>query len=721
MKIKNNIKVNILIIALLSLSLKTLAFQPVTYQKENIRIGDAISILEDPSRNLDIYKVAQSSNFVKSKSKTISLPLSKSNFWLKFTVKNTSQKEALFLMIENPSLENTELYFLRNGRYHKEVVSNNLPFNNRKFIHQNPIFRLSIPKDSTASYFVKVNSNLQMVLPCVIGDPQSITEYNIHHDMFWGVLVGILLVMVFYNLFLFISTKDKGYLFYVLYTLFTLFTQITLSGYGFKYLFNNSPLLVHKALVVFPGIAGIFGIVFIKIFLQTKDRTPKLNHLFIISLTLYSAAILTKLIGLDLISYRLIDISAVSTIFIIYLVAIKIALQGYRPAKFFLLAWSVFFIGLILFILRNYGILPYNFYTNYTMQIGTALEVTLLSLALADRINILKKEKEASQAEALAVAKENARIVREQNVVLEQKVLERTHELIETNEELSVTLEDLKQTQSQLVASEKMASLGQLTAGIAHEINNPINFVTSNVYPLTRDVNQLLEALENIESIGLSEKSKSEKQQEIEDYKEDLDFDYLKIEINHLLKGIHEGATRTAEIVKGLRVFSRLDEDDLKKADINEGLDSTLIIMNSTLNSSRIKVVKEYGDIPTAECYPGKLNQVFLNIISNAIHAITKVHGESGEGELKISTTNSEGNIYISIKDNGSGMDDVTKGKIFDPFFTTKDVGEGTGLGMSIAYNTIKKHSGDIIIKSKLGEGTEMIIQIPIIHKIILA
>jgi two-component system NtrC family sensor kinase len=720
MKIKNNIKVNILIIALLSLSFNALAHQSVVYKKDNIRIGDAISILEDPSRKLDIYKVAQSNNFVKSKSETISLPLSKSNFWLKFTVRNNSEKDALFLMIENPSLTNAELYFLKDGRYHKEAVSNNLPFNNRKFIHQNPIFRLSIPQDSTASYFVKVNSDLQMVLPCIIGAPQSITEYNIHHDMFWGVLVGILLVMVFYNLFLYISTKDKGYLFYVLYTLFTLFTQITLSGYSFKYLFNDSPLLLHKALVVFPGIAGIFGIVFIKIFLQTKERTPKLNHLFIISLTIYSAAILTKLIGLDLISYRLIDVSAVSTIIIIYLVATRIALQGYRPAKFFLLAWSVFFIGLILFILRNFGILPYNFYTNYTMQIGTALEVTLLSLALADRINILKKEKEASQAEALAVAKENARIVREQNVILEQKVLERTHELIETNEELSVTLEDLKQTQSQLVASEKMASLGQLTAGIAHEINNPINFVTSNVSPLTRDVNQLLEALESIETIGLSEKSTAEKQQEIEDYKEDLDFDYLKIEINHLLKGIHEGASRTAEIVKGLRVFSRLDEDDLKKADINEGLDSTLIIMNSALSTNKIKVIKEYGNIPPAECYPGKLNQVFLNIISNAIHAIAKVHGESGEGELKIATESRDENIYISIKDNGSGMDGKTISKIFDPFFTTKDVGEGTGLGMSIAYNTIKKHSGQISIQSEPGEGTEMIIQIPIIHQIIL-
>jgi signal transduction histidine kinase len=712
-------KISLLIVIILNVSFKTFGSQPVVFKKDNILIGTAISVLEDKTKELDIYKVAKSNNFIKSTSQTVGLPLSKSNFWLKFSVKNNSDRENLLLMIENSSLEHAELFFLEDGHYKKEIVSNTFSFDSRKYQHQNPIFDLNIPKDSTVSYFVKVNSDIQMVLPCLIGVSQNIFDYNINHDLFWGVLVGILSVMVFYNLFLFISTKDKSYLFYVLYTFFTLFTQITLSGYSFKYLFSDSPLLLHKALVVFPGLAGIFGIVFIQIFLQSKQRTPKLNHLFGISLALYSGAIIAKLINLDLVSYRLIDIAAVSTIFIIYLIAVNIALQGYRPAKFFLLAWSVFFVGLILFILRNFGILPYNFYTNYTMQIGTALEVTLLSLALADRINILKKEKEISQAEALEAAQENERIIKEQNVILEQKVQERTTELVATNDELSDTLQDLKETQSQLVASEKMASLGQLTAGIAHEINNPINFVTSNVSPLTRDVNQLLEALENIESIGLSEKSKEEKLQEIEDYKEDLDFDYLKIEIDHLLKGIHEGASRTAEIVKGLKVFSRLDEDDLKKADINECLDSTLVIMNSLLNSSKIKLLKEYGDIPVAECYPGKLNQVFLNIISNATHAITQVHGESGEGELKITTQSKGKDIYISIKDNGSGMDEVTMSKIFDPFFTTKDVGEGTGLGMSIAYNTIKNHNGEILINSKLGGGTEMIIHIPVTHQTI--
>ena len=173
----------------------------------------------------------------------------------------------------------------------------------------------------------------------------------------------------------------------------------------------------------------------------------------------------------------------------------------------------------------------------------------------------------------------------------------------------------------------------------------------------------------------------------------------------------------TAEIVKGLRIFSRLDEDDLKKADINEGLDSTIIIVNNLFNN-KITLIKEYGNIPLIECYPGKLNQVFLNIISNAIYAINKQHGDKPDGILKISTRHDENTVFVKIEDNGTGMDETTKKKIFEPFFTTKDVGEGTGLGMSITYNTIKKHNGNIVINSELGVGTEFILELPIIHEI---
>ncbi len=342
--------------------------------------------------------------------------------------------------------------------------------------------------------------------------------------------------------------------------------------------------------------------------------------------------------------------------------------------------------------------------------------MALLSFGLAYSINILKEEKEASQVRELAISLENEKLIREQNIVLEQKVDERTRELTESNESLQTTLTHLKETQSQLVEAEKMASLGQLTAGVAHEINNPINFVTSNVAPLKRDIKMIWETLEEVERIAFKEGiSETEKQLQIKKFKEDLDIDYLKTEVDFLLKGMHDGAHRTAEIVKSLRIFSRVDEDTLKFADLNEGLESTMVILNSLLNNT-IEVDKIYGDMPKVECHAGKLNQVFLNIVTNAIYAVNKKFNHDVGGKIWIETGVHADNtsVFIKIADNGIGIPKEIHERIFEPFFTTKDVGEGTGLGMSIAYNTIAKHHGKIIVDSEVGQGTSFTLLIPI-------
>ncbi|MEN9522974.1 MAG: hypothetical protein RL065_1351, partial [Bacteroidota bacterium] len=265
--------------------------------------------------------------------------------------------------------------------------------------------------------------------------------------------------------------------------------------------------------------------------------------------------------------------------------------------------------------------------------------------------------------------------------------------------ELNETLVKLQTTQQQLVQSEKMASLGQLTAGVAHEINNPINFVSSSIGSLKRD----------IDDVKLLLKTYQEKPTEAPSLAKQLDIDYTITEIDDLMKGISEGASRTAEIVKGLRNFSRTDEAELKKADMNESLDSTLMILQTKLKDKNVEVVKEYGKIPAINCYPGQLNQVFMNIISNAADAI-----ENTNGKIEINTLIESNTLKIKIKDNGKGMSDEVKQKIFDPFFTTKDVGSGTGLGLSIVYGIIEKHDGKINVNSEPGIGTEFVINLPI-------
>lgn len=287
-----------------------------------------------------------------------------------------------------------------------------------------------------------------------------------------------------------------------------------------------------------------------------------------------------------------------------------------------------------------------------------------------------------------------------------EEILASNEALEQQKEELQTTLENLKQTQSQLIQAAKMASLGQLTAGVAHELNNPINFISGNVSPLERDLREVFSLLDKYDSIIKKYKIES-KFKDVESLKEKLNFNYLVQEIVSLLDGIDEGAQRTSQIVKGLRSFSRLDEDEFIQTDIHEGIDSTLLVLRNKIKN-RITIHKNYGDIPKIMCLPTKLNQVFMNIITNGIQAIEE------KGEIFIETTRSNNNIKISFRDTGAGISDEVKRRIFEPFYTTKGVGKGIGLGLSISFGIIEKHNGDIDVISELDKGTEFVISLPI-------
>ena len=696
------------------------ASQPILFSDDvqGDNIGRYMAIFQDPSEKLSFEQVQNSASLFKPNKKDIlNLGSNSDNNWIRFSIVNNSSHDKLVLNLANPIIDRVSFYIVKGGRVDSITVEENDPVHQRSYKHQFYIFDIPLKKGESAECYLMLRSNEQILVPLTLYTPTSIIPSLVRSDTLSGLYLGIMLVMLLYNLFIYFSARDKHYLDYVHYIFWVTITQASVLGYGHKFLWTDSVWLTANMVTFTGAMSGIATVIFAKSFLRTSLYAPKFNTALNFIIMGDILAIIVLLTGFPLVSYQIVNATAALGSPIVVYTAYVVYRKDYKPARYFLYAWSVFLASVLVFVLKDYGIISYNLFTIHSVQIGSALEAILLSFALADKINILKEEKEASQAAALEVAQENERIIREQNSMLERKVNERTFELKEANSVLNITLDDLKQAQSQLVESEKMASLGQLTAGIAHEINNPINFVTSNVMPLKRDIEMLLDAIETVEKVGLSDDTVSDKIQQIENYKEEMDFDYLKIEISHLLKGIHEGASRTAEIVKGLRIFSRVDEDDLKRADVNEGLESTMVILNNLMNN-KVKVIREYGELPRIECYPGKLNQVFLNIISNAIHAMHKKFGEAPEGLLTISTSCDEEHVFIRIKDNGTGMNENTRKKIFEPFFTTKDVGEGTGLGMSIAFNTIKRHEGHIHINTKEGEGTEFILELPQIHKI---
>ncbi|MBD2681465.1 MULTISPECIES: ATP-binding protein [Nostoc] len=300
---------------------------------------------------------------------------------------------------------------------------------------------------------------------------------------------------------------------------------------------------------------------------------------------------------------------------------------------------------------------------------------------------------------------------------LEDRVDERTTEL-------KNTLEELQRTQSQIIQTEKMSSLGQLVAGVAHEINNPVNFIHGNLNHLQEYSQDLLAFVQ------LYQQYNSNPVPEIQIAAEKMDLEFLQEDLPKILSSMKVGTDRIREIVLSLRNFSRMDEAEFKSVDIHQGIDSTLMILQHRLKAkseqSEIQVIKDYGNLPPVECYAGQLNQVFMNILVNAIDALEESHVKDTHQEskdnfsqiiIRTSVVNSTW-VKVAIADNGVGISQELQQRIFDPFFTTKPIGKGTGMGMSISYQIItEKHGGKLECFSTLGKGTEFIIQIPVRRK----
>lgn len=272
------------------------------------------------------------------------------------------------------------------------------------------------------------------------------------------------------------------------------------------------------------------------------------------------------------------------------------------------------------------------------------------------------------------------------------------------NAELAQGKAQLQQLQVQIVQNAKMASLGRLAAGVAHELNNPVGFVLGNLELLGDDLNRLLRLLKYYEAADVGETVTAG----AAEIMADIRYDSMLKDLDSMINDCRDGATRIRDIVQNLRTFSRLDEAEFKEIDIHEGIDSTLRILSRYFGSGNIELIREYGELPTIDGFSGQLNQVWMNLLANAAHAL----GAKG-GEIRIKTRANAGMVEVSISDTGSGIPAEHLESIFDPFFTTKPVGEGTGLGLSISFSIVERHGGKITVQTELGTGTTFTVRLP--------
>ncbi|AUT03506.1 PAS domain-containing sensor histidine kinase [Nostoc sp. CENA543] len=354
-----------------------------------------------------------------------------------------------------------------------------------------------------------------------------------------------------------------------------------------------------------------------------------------------------------------------------------------------------------------------------TSEIATGNFEYRLNILTGDEIEDLAK---AFNNMAVKLAKSHETLIKNtelthMNQRLELEIAERKQAELE----LQIALQELQSTQAQLIQTEKMSSLGQLVAGVAHEINNPVNFIYGNVTHANEYTKELLQL------IRLYQEEFPTPSHTIQAKIDDMDLEFIQEDLPKILGSMTMGSQRIQQIVLSLRNFSRLDEAEMKAVDIHEGIESTLLILQNRFKAkpenAKIDILKEYGELPLVECHAGQLNQVFLNIINNAIDALNSYNAERSPQEIandpsyiKITTQLLQNErVVVRIADNGPGMTEKVKQKLFDPFFTTKPVGQGTGLGLSISYQIIvEKHSGVLRCESELGKGCEFWIEIPL-------
>ena len=641
---------------------------------------------------------ALSNQFTPFQNDVQSLSVNPGVVWVRIDIVNRSS-DAIGIKLDLASYDRVDWYLIDNGVFIDSAFTGELRVDPSKEEYiENNIFNLQkLRSGFRNTVLIRLVNTEQIVIPLRIDRISSLQGTNSNRRFIFGVYTGIMLVMFLYNIFLAFSIRERIYLHYLGHLLFAWLTQAAFQGIAAYYFWPGNAYLTIIGFTVATCMVSVFGILFMRGFLQTSTHMPGHDKVLQVLVVFYLVSVVLAFSGIAKETFALVlPVQALVSVFILY-VTVRLVVKGSKQARFYLIGWALLFVGITIYVLKDFGVLPYNDVTNYALMAGTALEVVLLSIALADRINILEEEKRS--------------LISRQKDDLQREVAIRTAELRSTNSSLEKAYNDIKEAQSQLINAEKMASLGQLTAGIAHEINNPINFINANVKPLKRDFSDLLEIINQYR--GIRPGHAAEDMERIRHLEQEMDLEYTSREVLELLSGISEGAVRTTEIVRGLRIFSRLDEAEFNKSNVIEGLESTLILLNSAMQND-VTVERDYADLPMIDCYPGKLNQVFMNIIGNGVYAVLKRPDKRIPGKLIIRAANAGDYIKISFIDNGCGMSKKTLENMFEPFYTTKPVGEGTGMGMAISYGIIvNEHKGKLYAESEPGVGSSVHIEIP--------
>ena len=586
--------------------------------------------------------------------------------WIHVPAQLVENKEVL--LVNTPYLDECSLYFVLDGvLIDVKHFGEKFPFKERDFQNPNFTFDLRNKELRDCQLFLRVWNVEPLIIPITTGVVDDLLDFYQRDAMYNTFFTGGILIMLLLNLVMFGFFRKPVYISYAVYLGFTMLTQVGIKGYLFQYLWPSAPGFQLYSLGLFASLAGIGGATYIYYFLNLKTKGRVIRNGAWVFVGLFSFSIVLMFLKDYASGFKLMHLSTSFYIMYGFIVAISGVRKNESVAKIFLVGWLVLLIGSLVFILKDFGLLPQNELTNYAVQIGSCFEMMIFTIAMGYRTLDAFRVKEQAQNDLLQSIQSNETLIREQNIVLEQTVAERTKELQSSNEQLQTIYENLKEAKS------KMSTLGQLTAGIAHDINNPLSYIAMSLEPLAEEIKRLESKIDKEEYSGMVQ----------------------------LVGGVQNSTSRILEIVQRLRDYTRTEKQKTESINLNEVIENSLGLLDYNLRG--IEVKKDLNAIPLVVANYGRMNQLFLNLFTNNIEAIREKQ-ETG-GVLTIKTESMDQKVQVTITDNGVGMSEETIKHIFDPFYTTKT--GGTGLGMVEVKEILDEVGAEVEFRS-YGDGSQI-------------
>ncbi|MBF0274956.1 MAG: hypothetical protein HQK84_06970 [Nitrospinae bacterium] len=607
--------------------------------------------------------------------------------WLKIVLKN-SQETALrsYFDLPTPWLDNVETYLITSSGIQYELTGMSISYDARPVNSPYIILPITLPPKEEVTLFVRITSHGAIVgVPYLREHKESLNQIG-YMNIFNGIMIGTLLLMALYNLFIYFSLRDANYLKYVLYLFLVFVFCGDWYGFNLQFLYKENPDFANIMVAATPSGAMLTGFIFSQGFLRTDEFFPRIDIALKVGIILSLIALITSFLPIPLVITTNFASLIAFYYSIIILVAAVLSWRDKIPAAgYFLVAWSFSLFGSFSAAAITIGLVDNTYLSHLFFGIGTVLEMVLLSFALANRINELQLQKqkvESDLKEALLG----------QNIKLEAMVNKRTEELQSAKEELEKTLEELRLSQKHLVESEKMASLGSLVAGVAHEINTPIGIGVTGASLLNEETVKIW----NDEKQGLLKKSSFER------YVEKT----LQLS-NMILKNLK----RTATLINTFKQVSTDQQSFHKRRfKIVQYINEVILTLSSEINKRSVSVTVNSREDFLVDSYPGAFAQIITNLLTNSL-----IHGfdKNDKGNITIDISKNNEALILVFADDGKGIASEDRAKIFEPFFTTKRNQGGTGLGLHIVYNlVVQKLAGTITCESEIGKGATFFIKV---------